>query len=76
MEWVWQQDVTNSGNLVLCLNLDKAAYFNDGGSTLKNNIEIKEPTSLDFYAARDIQIGQELLYDYSNLGLETHLMDL
>jgi hypothetical protein len=76
MEWVWQQDVTNSGTLVLCLNLDKAAFFNDGGSKSKNNIEIKEPASLDFYAARDIQIGQELLYDYSDLGLDTYLMDL
>ena len=75
MEWVWQQDLTNSGNLVLCLNMDKAAFFNDGGKSYCN-IEMKEPASLDFYAARDIQIGQELLYDYSGLGFDTSDMDL
>ena len=68
MEWVWQQDLTDSGNLVLCLNMDKAAFFNHGGTESRCNIAMKEPTSLDFYAATDIQIGQELLYDYDELG--------
>jgi hypothetical protein len=74
MEWVWQQDVTDSGNLVLCLNMDKAAFYNDGAKRF--NIEMKESASLDFYASKDIYAGQELLYDYNKLGFDTSDMDL
>jgi hypothetical protein len=74
MEWVWQQDLTDSGNLVLCLNMDKAAFYNDGGK--RCNIEMKDSASLDFYASKDIDAGQELLYDYSKLGFDTSDMDL
>ena len=76
MEWVWQQDLTDSGNLVLCLNMDKAAFYNDGAIESRCNIEMKQATSLDFYAAKDITAGQELLYDYSKLGFDTSDMDL
>jgi hypothetical protein len=76
MEWVWQQDLTDSGNLVLCLNMDKAAFFNHGDSESKSNIKLNEPTSLDFYATKDIKIGQELLYDYFELVFDTSEMDL
>jgi len=48
--------------------MDKAAFFNHGGTKSRCNIKMKEPTSLDFYAATDIQIGQELMYDYDELG--------
>jgi len=30
LEWAWQQDLTDSGNVVLCLNLDNAVFFNHG----------------------------------------------
>ena len=79
MEWAWQQDLTDSGNLVLCLNMDKAAFFNDGEMKSRCNIAMKEPTSLDFYASKDIRIGQELLYDYNELGgfeFDASAMDL
>jgi hypothetical protein len=79
MEWVWQQDLTDSGDVVLCLNLDEAAFMNNGGeavqdideesessyrNTYSSNIEVKNLSSLDFYAVRDIQIDQEIMYEY------------
>ena len=76
MEWAWQQDLTDSGNLVLCLNMDEAAFFNDGGAELMCNIEWKERSSLDFYATEDIQIGVELLYNYLGLLFDPNEMDL
>lgn len=88
LEWVWQQDLTNSGNVVLCLNLDKAAFMNNGGEVgidekaassniyrYSSNIEVKEPASLDFYAVRDIQIEQEITYDYERFEFDTSEME-
>jgi len=76
MELAWQQDLTDSGNLVLCLNMDEAAFFNDGGAESTCNIEWKEHSSLDFYASGDIQIGEEIWYDYSGLAFDPNEMDL
>jgi len=76
MEWVWQQDFTDSGNVVLCLNLDEAVFFNDGGGEGKTNMELKEPTGLDFYANRDIEVGEELVYDYSQFEFDPLEMDI
>jgi hypothetical protein len=76
MEWVWQQDLTDSRNSLLCLNMDEAAFFNDGGAESMCNIERKELSSLDFYASEDIQIGEEILYDYSGLVFDPNEMDL
>lgn len=74
MEWAWQQDLTNSGNVVMCLNMDKAVFFNDGDG--RNNMEMKEATSLDFYASRDVEIGEELLYDYGHFEFDTYEMNM
>lgn len=74
MEWAWQQDLTNSGNVVLCLNMDKAVFFNDGDE--KNNMEMKETTSLDFYVSRDVEVGEELYYDYGHFEFDTNEMNL
>ncbi|KAL9191415.1 hypothetical protein ACHAXT_001121 [Thalassiosira profunda] len=43
MEWAWQQDLTDSGNVVLCLNLDEAVFFNDGGWDGSVNMHMREP---------------------------------
>mmetsp|Transcript_19136 Transcript_19136/g.39213 ORF Transcript_19136/g.39213 Transcript_19136/m.39213 type:complete len:271 (-) Transcript_19136:130-942(-) len=63
LEWTWMQDVIFEGNLMLCLNLDDAAFLNDGGEEESNIAPISE-TSLLFYATRDIEKDEELLYDY------------
>ena len=77
MEWAWQQDLTDTGNVVLCLNLDEAVFFNDGGWDGSVNMEMKEPTSLDFFATKDIEEGDELLYDYdSDFVFSSAEMDL
>ena len=77
MEWAWQQDLTDSGNVVLCLNLDEAVFFNDGGWDGSVNMEMREPTSLDFYATQVIEEGDELLYDYdSDFVFSSAEMDL
>lgn len=74
LEWAWQQDITGSGNVCLCLNMNDAVFFNDGGE--KSNMEMKSSTSLDFWAARDIEKGEELLYHYDLLDFDTLEMDL
>ncbi len=74
MEWAWQQDLTNSGNAVMCLNMDKSVFFNDG--VRDNNMEMKEVTSLDFYMTRDVEVGEELLYDYGHFEFDTNEMNL
>lgn len=77
LEWAWQQDLTDSGNVVLCLNLDDSVFFNHGGYDDTNNIEMKGGrTSLDFYAMRDIQQHEELLYDYEHFIFTPEEMDL
>lgn len=76
LEWAWQQDLTDSGNVVLCLNVDAAVFFNDGGWADETNIEMKETTSLDFYAMEDIPEGTELMYDYDHFVFDTDEMDL
>ena len=78
LEWVWQQDLTHSGNTVLCLNMDEGVFTNGGGDEWGGtiNIEMKESTSLNFYAARDIEKGEELLYDYESMEFDTYDMDL
>lgn len=74
MEWAWQQDLTNFGNVVLCLNLDESVFFNDGEGSC--NMKMKETTSLDFYASRDIEIGEELVYDYGHFEFDTYEMNV
>ena len=86
MEFVWTQDLTDSGNIVLCLNLDEAAFLNNGGEVVpdidvdlyeySSNIEVKSLSSLDFYAVRDIQIDQEIMYDYDQFDFDTEGMNL
>lgn len=65
LEWAWLQDLTNSGNLVLCLNMDIAVFFNHGGEE-GSNMQKKERTSLDFYAIEDIVMNDEILYNYGS----------
>lgn len=63
LEWTWIQSVTDSGEPLLCLNLNDGAFMNDGGEE-ESNIATRSSTSLEFYAIRDIEEGDELLYDY------------
>ena len=78
LEWVWIQDLTDTGNKVLCLNMDEGVFTNGGGDEWGGtiNIEMKESTSLNFYASRDIEKGEELLYDYDSMEFDTYDMDL
>jgi len=76
MEWSWQQDLTDTGHVVMCLNLDEAVFFNDGGHDSSTNMEMTEKSSLDFYATEDISVGQELLYDYDHYVFDTTEMNL
>jgi len=63
LEWSFMQDLTNDGNAVLCLDMDGGALFNDGSP--HQNMQYKEEWSLNRYARRDIQEGEEItdLYD-------------
>ena len=78
LEWVWIQDLTDTGNKVLCLNMDEGVFTNGGGDEWGGtiNIEMKESTSLNFYASRDIEKGEELLYDYDSMEFDTYDMGL
>ena len=76
LEWAWMQDVIpDSGNRVLCLNMDGGAFTNHGGE-IHSNIELMDKTSFDFYAKRDIAKGEEILYDYFYHPWNTEEMDL
>ncbi|KAL7551026.1 hypothetical protein ACHAWF_014232 [Thalassiosira exigua] len=76
MEWAWMQDLTDTGNVVLCLNLDEAVFFNDGGGDGKLNMELLDSASMDFHATRDIKKDEELLYDYEHFGFDQREMNL
>ena len=69
MEWTWIQRIDGSapggGRLLLVLNMDDAAFLNDGRES-KSNIRAEGKTELDFYATKDIEKGSEILYKYSN----------
>ena len=56
------QDLTNDGNAVLCLDMDGGALFNDGSP--HQNMQYKEAWSLNKYATRDIQKGEEITEKY------------
>ena len=57
------QDATNTGEFLLGLALHEGSLLNDGGEE-HSNIAAKERTLLDLYAIRDIEEGEEILYDY------------
>lgn len=63
LEWSFMQDLSNDGNAVLGLDLDGGALFNDGSPN--QNMQYKEKSSLNKYASRDIQKGEEIteIYD-------------
>jgi len=63
-EWSWTQSLSVQGRLEALVDLNIAAFFNTGGE-MKSNVNPKVPTSLKFYATRDIKKGSELLYDYN-----------
>ena len=62
LEWSFMQDLTNDGNAVLCLDMDGGALFNDGSP--HQNMQYKEAWSLNKYATRDIQKGEEITEEY------------
>lgn len=78
-----------SGSKVLCLNLDDGAFINHGGQD-EANIGLgyhhdygfdygdgsENKHSLEFYALRDIEEGEELLYDYDSTPWSLAEMDL
>ena len=76
MEWAWQQDLTDSGNVVLCLNMDEAVFFNDGGWDESMNMGMKGRSSLDFWATKVIKKGEELTYDYNQFEFDPDEMEL
>lgn len=76
MDWVWMQEVIpDSGNRVLCLNMDGEAFFNDGKKALSNVGKV-DKASLVYYAKSDIQQGEEILFDYEYTAWELFDMDL
>ena len=50
MEWTWTQEVVDKG-WFLCLNLNEAAFLNNGGEE-DSNIAPTDETTLEFYALR------------------------
>jgi len=66
LEWAFMQDLTNDGNAVLVLDMDGGALFNDGSPY--HNIENKEKSSLNKYAIRDIQEGEEITEIYEDFS--------
>lgn len=63
LEWSFMNDLTNDGNAVLALDMYGGALFNDGSP--HQNMQYKEKWSLNKYASRDIEKGEEIteLYD-------------
>ncbi len=63
MEWAWTQRLKENGPFAIALALDVSAYMSDEGHEEEINLEPALPTSLKFYATRDIKKDEELLYD-------------
>lgn len=66
LEWSFMQDLTNDGNAVLCLDMDGGALFNDGSP--HQNMQYREKWSLNRYASRDIQKGEEITELYGEFS--------
>lgn len=66
LEWTFMQDLTNDGNAVLGLDMDGGALFNDGSP--HQNMQYKEKWSLNKYAIRDIQKGEEITEPYDDFS--------
>ncbi|KAL7462888.1 hypothetical protein ACHAXS_003255 [Conticribra weissflogii] len=76
MDWVWMQEVIiDSGNRVLCLNMDGEAFFNDGSKEFSNVGKI-DKASLVYYAKSDIRQGEEILFDYEYTAWDLFEMNL
>mmetsp|Transcript_21968 Transcript_21968/g.46355 ORF Transcript_21968/g.46355 Transcript_21968/m.46355 type:complete len:277 (+) Transcript_21968:214-1044(+) len=61
--WSWTQSLSMEGEYQILVDLNIAAFFNDGGDD-HSNIKPQNSTSLNFYAIRDIKKDTELMYDY------------
>jgi hypothetical protein len=64
IEWAFMQDLTNTGSVVLALDMDGGGFFNDGST--QSNMENKKKSSLDKYAIKDIQKGEEITENYED----------
>jgi hypothetical protein len=64
-EWTWTQDVYHEGNTKLLLSIgDGDSYLNNPDPDEDETIVPTNLTSMKFQAARNIQKGEELMYDY------------
>jgi len=62
---MWKYDYDeNPDNFFFSVNLDVSSFCNDGGSSESNIIWESGPIVNDFFAARDIRAGEEILCDY------------
>ncbi len=73
-EWAWHQQLSPTGKLTILVDANIAALMN---SSDEPNIAPKTDTGTLFYALRDINKGEEILFDYNiydtdwaNVGLE------
>lgn len=65
MEWTWTQNVHTLGDIRLCLSIGGGdSFLNDADVDEDINIVPTNATSMKFEAARDIKMGEELIYDY------------
>mmetsp|Transcript_4505 Transcript_4505/g.8366 ORF Transcript_4505/g.8366 Transcript_4505/m.8366 type:complete len:312 (+) Transcript_4505:140-1075(+) len=65
MEWTWTQSISQGDKQRLLVDLNIAAFFNNGGKA-NSNVKARTPTSSKFIATRHIKKDTELLYDYGS----------
>lgn len=66
MEWTWIQSVHTVDDIRLCLSIgDGDSFLNDADVDEDVNIAPVDLVSMKFVAVRDIQEGEELIYDVS-----------
>jgi len=62
---IWKYDHDeNPDDFFFSVNLDVSSFCNDGGSSESNIFWESGPIVKDFFAARDIRAGEEILCDY------------
>jgi hypothetical protein len=64
IEWSWTQKKSRSGKYRLFSAMNISILFNGAEDIHNVNVKPASSVSTRFYASRDIQKGEELLYDY------------
>lgn len=72
-EWAWTQQLERGGDMKIVLDLNIAALMN---SSNEPNIGPKDKYTTQMYALRDINMGEEIVHDYSVYTVEYKALGL